>query len=342
MSPASVLSSQSQPGTVGAVDAVVEQAWSALRKGSALHALQLSQELLGLKKAQRSQLPWVQASLVVALNEHLVGRSAQAAERLYRVMSSVPASDLAMQLYLSMLRERLARAQAAGQRREPGRIVLGLGTGRSGSTSLSYLLAAQSDTCFSHEHAPLIPWYQGASQFRFHMNRMAVLARLYGCVADVSHWWLPKLEEVIRLFPHVRVVVTRRDRQETIDSFLAIKGARSTAKPINHWTVHDGKVFQRNLWDACYPKFNAQSLPQALGMYWDDYYEKAQIFADRYPAHVRVFDIDQLSSPVGQREILQFCGYTDITTVNESKKNRGSTQDGRLFWKNPFDTTSDS
>jgi hypothetical protein len=324
------------PATIVTVEAAIEQAWAALRKNAAVQALQISHQLMVQKKATRSQLPWTEASLVLALNEHLSGCSADAAQRLYGIMSSVPASDIAMQLYLTMLREQLSKAQASGFIREPGRIVLGLGTGRSGSTSLSYLFAAQADTCFSHEHAPLIPWYQGRSQLNFHLTRMALLSRLYSCVADVSHWWLPKLDAVIHKFPRARIVVTRRDRQETIDSFLAIKGAHVSAKPINHWMKHDGNDYQRNLWDICYPKFDAESLPHALRKYWDDYYEKAESFQSRYPRQVKIFDINQISSASGQQEILEFCGYTDGTILSEPKKNIGSTHEGRSFWKNPF------
>lgn len=318
------------------VEAAIEMAWDALRQGTPSKALQISQQLLAQKKANFTQVPWAQSTLVLALNEHLIGNSARAAERLYGVMSSLPKSEIAMQLYMSMLREHLRKVSPSIQPGVLGRIVLGLGTGRSGSTSLSYLFAAQSNTCFSHEHAPLIPWYHGEPQLEFHMARMALLARLYGCVADVSHWWLPKLETIIRQFPQVRAVVTRRDKQETVKSFLRIKGVTPGRKPINHWKWHDGEVYQRNLWDQCYPKFDAESLEQAVGMYWEDYYEKAQWFASHYPDQVRIYDIEQLSTPSGQMEILQFCGFQNGLIVNDLMMNKGSTKDGSSFWKNPF------
>jgi hypothetical protein len=325
-------------GTTVTVAEAITYAWSAMQQGAPQRALRLSEQILATKKATRSQVPWVQASLVIALNDHLVNRSAEAAERLYEVMKVTPRADLPMQLYLSILRERADQnTNGPNTPEKAGRIVLGLGTGRSGSTTLSYLLAAQPDTCFSHEHVPLIPWAtQGGRRLDFHLQRMAILSRLFGCVADVSHWWLPKLEAVIRRFPELRAVVTRRDRQETIDSFLAIKAPGSAYKPINHWMVHDGSEYQHNAWDICYPKFDANSLPQALGMYWDDYYERAKKLVNRYPENVRIFDIEQLSDPAGQFEILEFCGYANGVSVTETRKNRGTTRDGRSFWKNPF------
>jgi hypothetical protein len=294
--------------------------------------LHISHQLLSQRLVKRARLPWLQASLLVSLRDHLIGRSDLAADRLYQVLSGAPESDLAMQLYLSALRDELSRRQ---NDRPEGTILLGLGTGRSGSTSLSYLLSAQHDTCFSHEHAPLIPWYAGERQLQFHLERMSLLARMFGFVADVSHWWLPKLDAVIARFPNARVVVTRRDRAETMASFLAIKRG-SRARPINHWMAHDGGQYLRNLWDVCYPKYKAGDLEEALGLYWDDYYQTAERMQAKYPENVRIFEVQALSSPQGQHQMLQFWGYPQPVILAEIKRNVGSTKEGAVFWRNPF------
>jgi hypothetical protein len=327
----SQIRNQANPGA-DAIETAVQQAWNALRQGAPDHALHISHQLLSQRLVRRARLPWLQASLVVSLRDHLIGRSDLAADRLYQVLSVDPGSDWAMQLYLSALRDELNRRQ---NDQPEGTILLGLGTGRSGSTSLSYLLSAQHDTCFSHEHAPLIPWYGGERQLQFHLDRMSLLARMFGFVADVSHWWLPKLDAVIARFPNARVVVTQRDRAETMASFLSIKGG-DRSRPINHWMAHDGVQYLRNLWDVCYPKYKAGSLQEALGLYWDDYYQKAAQMQARYPSNVRVFDVQALSSPQGQRQILQFWGYPHPVILADARRNVGSTKDGALFWRNPF------
>src|ERR1700760_1078087 len=42
--------------------------------------------------------------------------------------------------------------------RTPGRIALGIGSGRSGSTSLAAMLATIAGSCCTHENPPLISW----------------------------------------------------------------------------------------------------------------------------------------------------------------------------------------
>lgn len=320
--------------------AAIELAWKEFRKGHSKNALLISQRLLATRKATLNNLPWAQSSLILALTDHLSGQSARAAERIYGVMSYLPELDVAMQLYLSLLQEQVIKSRSPNSGSHSGQIILGIGTGRSGSTSLSYLLATQPNTYFSHEHVPFIPWYGGERQLNFHMQRMELLAKSCGAVADVSHWWLPKLEEVIQRFPEVRVVIMQRKRQDTIDSFLKIKGYTSGGSIMNHWMVHDGKRYRHDRWDICYPKFEAEDLPQALGMYWDDYYGRAQAFQARFPNNLKIFDTDSLSSSSGQLEILQFCGYQEIVPLVDSKKNQGSVKEGQFFWKNPFNLPS--
>lgn len=321
------------PACAAGVEADVQQAWRAMRTGSPDQALHISNQLLAQRKVPMAALPWAQASLVVALRDHLIGRSVEAADRLYRLMAAVPDSDWAMQLYLAMLQD--AVLKRTGRQRPAGRVILGLGTGRSGSTSLTHLLAAQPDTCFSHEHAPLIPWQEGHRQLNFHLMRTALLVRLFGTVADVSHWWLPKLPVVLKEFAGARVVVLRRDRAETVASFMSIKGAAGP-QPINHWMAHDGVRYKRNLWDVCYPKFNANSLEDAVGLYWDAYYQQAEHLEKQYPSNVRIFDVNTLSSTDGQETILRFCGYQEPVMLTDFKKNAGTTRDGALLWMNPF------
>ena len=53
-------------------------------------------------------------------------------------------------------------------RRTPGTIVIGIGSGRNGSTSLAGLLSTIEGSCCTHENPPLMCWTPRAEETRFH------------------------------------------------------------------------------------------------------------------------------------------------------------------------------
>jgi hypothetical protein len=53
----------------------------------------------------------------------------------------------------------------------PGKIVVGLGSGRNGSTSLASVLARVEGSCCTHENPPLISWTPEPEELRFHIRR---------------------------------------------------------------------------------------------------------------------------------------------------------------------------
>src|ERR1700733_10215795 len=89
--------------------------------------------------------------------------------------------------YLSNLQKWTA---SRAHRREPGRVVLGVGSGRSGSTTLTALLATIEGSCSTHENPPPIHWTPHDEQIDFHLERLALLSRSFSLVFDAAHWWL--------------------------------------------------------------------------------------------------------------------------------------------------------
>ncbi len=73
---------------------------------------------------------------------------------------------------------------------QPGSVVLGLGTGRCGSTTLSAAFALRPDVCSTHENPPLIFWDPVEEQVRFHCDRLRILVDYFPLVFDAAHWWL--------------------------------------------------------------------------------------------------------------------------------------------------------
>lgn len=146
-------------------------------------------------------------------------------------------------------------------------------------------------------------------------------------IGDIAYYYLSYVDDLLQIAPECVFVCIRRDREQTISSWLkksAIKRWPSlwladrlkswlTRTPFyteyNYWQVHDGSRWKQDpVWDSCFPKFEAASKKEAIGMYWDYYYLEAEKLQQRHPDRFRVFDVTELSNPEGQKRILLFIG----------------------------------
>lgn len=206
-----------------------------------------------------------------------------------------------------------------------GKLIFGLGTGRSGSTSLWKILDYPSNSYVSHEHPFLVRWKDSLKEVDWHLKRMMWLSGYYDFVGDVSHWWLPYVEYILKAVPDASFVALKRPKESTIESFLRIK-----APSINHWTNHDGEIFRENYWDPCYPSYGeGLDLADALGRYWDDYYERCASLTATYPEQFVTLDLDQLSCEPELRAVLSSVGV-DIQLKSLTRNlNVASIEDSR-------------
>ena len=150
-------------------------------------------------------------------------------------------------------------------------------------------------------------------------------------MGDVSPYHLPNVEIVAANYADARFPVIRRGKSETVRSYTKkMRDIEWRPWPLknvvsyrNHWVEHDGSVWEIDpVWDKCFPNFQADTLEDALGQYWDHYYETAEKLAAELPSQVRIFDIDDLNTEEGQRRILTFCGFSEISHV-EVHTNKG-------------------
>lgn len=232
-------------------------------------------------------------------------------------------------------------------------VVIGLGSGRSGTASLSKLINEQPNSICFHELNPACVCYEGTPQpilntvreFRdivnggdpryltVDMSRSVSSARYdtlkkmpkVDLIGDIAHYYLRYVDEIAAIDPQVRFICLQRDRAQTIDSWqrrMAIQ--RWPAKKIsdrlaswitgepyhtsrNPWIEHDGSRWATDpVWDKCYPKYPARDLPEAIGMYWDDYYARAEVLADRYPDTFVIIPTEELNTPQTQQRVLDF------------------------------------
>ncbi len=181
------------------------------------------------------------------------------------------------------------------------KIVIGLGTGRCGTVSLQRMLNQLDSSFFTHRGF-MLPWY-GEKSAAVKKMRVFLQETNKRVVGDIGFYWLPYVEEMIKNFPGIKFVCLKRNRRETIKSFMKETEGR------NHWMRHDGTIWKRDvIWDRCYPKFDAVSKEQALEMYWDTYYSEAERLERMYSSSFKIFSIDMLSSSESFQEILRFIG----------------------------------
>jgi hypothetical protein len=235
-------------------------------------------------------------------------------------------------------------------------VVIGLGSGRSGTASLSNLINEQPDSVCFHELNPACVKFEGTPQpvlntvreFRAIVEggdpRMLsvdftrpVAERRYRdllqmskvrVIGDIAHYYLRYVEDIHRADPQVRFVCLVRDREATIRSWIgkmAIRRwpSRWVADRIsslimrapfhrarNHWIEHDGSRWMPDpVWDKCFPKYPANGLREALEQYYDEYYRRAAVLAERLPERFMVVRTESLGADAGQGAILDFLGY---------------------------------
>jgi hypothetical protein len=184
------------------------------------------------------------------------------------------------------------------------RIVIGLGPGRCGTTSLAKLLGMQADTVSTHE-CMLLPWKYNQNKLQGYVRKL--LARDSLVASDASLWVLRYVPQIIKMVPASRFICLKRDNEEVYESFLNKVANR------NHWTdpksEHwDDKYKYDKTYAPCYPKYNLVK-EEALVQYIVDYYGISYLYQHKFPSHFRVFDMAKLNDFEGVSEMLRFAGY---------------------------------
>lgn len=158
-----------------------------------------------------------------------------------------------------------------------GRIVFGLGSGRSATKSLAALLDAQPGTVCFHEANPASMAWQGAEDTvlsllrdfeaileggtravtidRTSPHRDGPVARMKSLpavtgIGDVAHYYLPYVETILRHAPLARFPCIWRDRDAVVQSFitkLQLKPPRLRRR-LRAWATGTRLTVSRNHW----------------------------------------------------------------------------------------------
>jgi len=97
--------------------------------------------------------------------------------------------------------------------------VIGIGTGRSGTTSLAALLDGCDGAHVTHEAAPCLPWDVGPKHIGRALGFLEARTEA-AVVGDVGYYWLPYVMTVWRqLAPQVRFIALLREPEAWHKSF---------------------------------------------------------------------------------------------------------------------------
>jgi hypothetical protein len=278
-----------------------EDAFQVFEKGDFLEALKLSIDKIKQKEYSIEETPYVECKLVIAAWLFLKNSKVEAYREVLTLMKLGIINEEILNFFMFML--------GYNQRAVDVPLIIGLGSGRSGSTSLTVALTDIENSYFSHEHPAYIPWAGGEALVDWHLDRLLALGKHYSVVGDVAHWWLPYVEYIIQRHPKTIFIATKRERESTIRSFIKIKGGGRKGT-INHWSEHDGSYFKKNIWDSCYPSYSADlSINESLLRYWDDYYSECARLKEKYSKNFLILDIaDSMKDLVLKNFVEYFIG----------------------------------
>ena len=215
----------------------------------------------------------------------------------------------------------------------PGNLVLGVGAGRCGSTSLASMLGSIPGSCCTHENPPNVYWEPLEEQIGFHLHRFSLLIRFFSLVFDAAHWWINACDRVFSNFQSAKAIGLCREIHATAASFMKIKGQGLGS--INHWAPLKNGFWRPNAWDPTYPTYSvpAHSDPdtaksEMIHQYVFEYNIAMRLLAQRFRERMMLVRTESLGMAPVQEEIFRFVGHHG--RVAQYSLNVGTIHDGVL------------
>ena len=257
---------------------------------------------------------------------------------LYLMGISFPTQKL-VSAYFQNLRQMLRSREKLSQ---PGNVVLGIGSGRCGSTTLSAAFSGLPDVCATHENPPHIFWEPLEEQVRFHLDRLRLLVDYFPLVFDAAHWWLNIYQRVFAEFPKSNLIGLVRETEPCVQSFLKFQGRGSGS--MNNWAPPENGVWRTAHWDPTYPKYAVpagivadtdeaeMSKTMMITRYVTEYNQSLSVMAAAQSERVMLIRTEALNDPITAKRLRTFVGV-DVTMPAKSL-NVGNDSEGsqREFW----------
>jgi hypothetical protein len=209
------------------------------------------------------------------------------------------------------------------------KLIFCTGSGRCGTSSLSFLLKSQESAFVSHELFPILPWLQDfkmsnrpAELLQFRLFQMTHQSHNYDIVGDSGSYYLPYIKFIIEAFEDnnnfdLKIIVLKRDMKNTVDSFKT-KFTRQNNNPLQN---HNGA---KNEWDDSFPKYsNFWTLGEAIEKYYIDFYKAAEEIALEHPGIVKIFNTEVLNSESGLSQLFKHLNIKNPKIIKNVRKNIG-------------------
>jgi hypothetical protein len=196
------------------------------------------------------------------------------------------------------------------ERTHAGRVVLGLGAGRCGSTTLAGILHTIDGAVSTHECPPFLHWDPLPTEQQFHLRRLELYSRHVPLVADCAHWWINSLEEVFSTFPDAMAIGLIRDTNACVRSWMTV-----SSSDCNHFVPAHNRIWSPDRWDPLYPHYelpdDAQRDPthakEALVRYYiEQYNRRLKALQARLPDRILLLATEELDSPGTRARISEF------------------------------------
>lgn len=185
--------------------------------------------------------------------------------------------------------------------------IIGLGTGRCGTTSLAKILSNQPGYQVSHENnlpwqgmdynKDILPWEADYDK----CDKMLKSIKKNNCQGDIAFYWLPYVEYLIKKIKNIRFIVLERNKEEVVKSYMKWTQDR------NHWMQHDGIEYEIDKkWDLAYPKYNTQTKEDALSKYWEEYHNTIINYNKIFPNKFIIIDTYKLNEKASLINLFSF------------------------------------
>ena len=163
-------------------------------------------------------------------------------------------------------------------------VIIGIGTGRNGTKSLSEILSSCKNVDVLHE-GYITEWYRGSiwdddpkiesleRQNNFFRQRMSE-GQFAG---NVAFFLLPRISFILENFKTAKIICLHRNKKDTVKSWMKwCHGLSHCFPPDMSKFVNSEHVKHQAKWFGMFPKFeSAKNSEEAWEMYWDMYEEES-------------------------------------------------------------------
>ena len=257
--------------------------------------------------------------------EHAPGSEERAAF-IMRVLARSYPSERVVEAYFVNL-DAIMRGKE--RQSEPGLLVLGMGVGRVGSTTLAGIMQSNPRAIATHELPPRVWRVPHPRQVEFHKRRFRLLLPHAPLVFDGAPWWVHLADEFFAEFPSSKAIGLYRDVEATVNSLNQLSPPFETGEV----RMHNG-VWLANSWS---PILNGYAVPDGARKDRDgarrslyrrriiDYKERMDALAARHPGRVLLLRTEELDEAATRTKIADFTGVP--VTTSHIRLNAGNAND---------------